>query len=95
MRATRHPVPEDELLGDRGIGYYRIVPEDTGTTSKVDAVSLGLQQAATRFSKVADRCDALSPQLDPQGRLFFDQSLHLQARFMAAAFSRSAGCAEA
>lgn len=95
MRATIEPVPEAELLGDRGIGYYRIVPEDNGTTSKVDAVRLGHQQAAKRFAEVADRCDALSPQLDEQGRLFFDQSLRLQARFLFAASECTAACAEA
>jgi hypothetical protein len=95
MRATIEPVPGAELLGDRGIGYYRIVPEDNGTTSKADAVRLGLQQAAKRFTKIADRCDALSPQLDEQGRGFFDQSLRLQARFLSAAAECTAACAEA
>lgn len=95
MRATIEPVPEADLLGDRGIGYYRIVPEDNGATSKADAVRLGLQQAAKRFAEVADRCDVLSPQLDEQGRVFFDQSLRLQARFLAAASECTAACAEA
>jgi hypothetical protein len=95
MRATIDAVPEAELLGDRGIGYYRIVPEDNGTTSKANAVRLGLQHAAQRFAEVANRCDALSPQLDEQGRLFFDQSLSLQARFLAAASECTAACAEA
>jgi len=95
MRATIEPVPETELLGDRGIGYYRIVPEDTATTSKAEAVRLGHQKATKRFTEVADRCDVLSPQLDEQGRLFFDQSLRLQARFLAAASECTAACAEA
>jgi hypothetical protein len=95
MRATVEPVSDAELLGDRGIGYYRIVPEDNGTTSKADAVRLGNQQAANRFAKIADRCDAMSPQLDEQSRLFFDQSLRLQARFLAAASECTAACAEA
>jgi hypothetical protein len=95
MRASIDPVSDAELLGDRGIGYYRIVPEDNGTTSKADAVRLGNQQSAVRFAEVADRCDALSPQLDEQGRLFFDQSLRLQARFLAAASECAAACAEA
>lgn len=95
MRATIDPVPEAELLGDRGIGYYRIVPEDNGTTSRAAAVLLGHRQAAARFAEVADRCDALSPQLDEQGRLFFDQSLRLQACFLAAASECTAFCAEA
>ena len=95
MRAAIEPVPETELLGDRGIGYYRIVPEDTGTTSKADAVRLGLRQAAKRFAEVADHCDALSPQLNEQSRPFFDQSLRLQPRFLSAASECTATCAKA
>lgn len=95
MRATVNPVPEAELLGDRGIGYYRIVPEDSGAATKVEAVRLGNQQAAARFAEVVNRCDALSPQLDAQGRRFFDQSLRLQARLMAAASECTAACAAA
>lgn len=95
MRATIEPVPEAELLGDRGIGYYRIVPEDNGATSKADAARLGLQKAAERFTHIASRCDALAPQLDTQGHLFFEQSLSLQAHFMAAASACTAACAEA
>lgn len=95
MRATVNPVPEAELLGDRGIGYYRIVPEDSGAATKVEAVRLGNQQAAARFAEVAHRCDTLSPQLDAQDRGFFDQSLRLQARLMAAASECTAACAAA
>ncbi len=95
MRASVNPVPEAELLGDRGIGYYRIVPEDSGAATKVEAVRLGNQQAAARFAEVAHRCDAISPQLDAQGRRFFDQSLRLQARLMAAASECTAACAAA
>lgn len=95
MRATVNPVPDTELLGDRGIGYYRIVPEDSGAATKAEAVRLGNLQAAARFAEVAGRCEALSPQLDAQGRRFFDQSLRLQARFMAAASECTAACAAA
>jgi hypothetical protein len=95
MRATVNPVPEAELLGDRGIGYYRIVPEDSGAATKAEAVRLGNQQAAARFAEVASRCEALSPRLDTPGRRFFDQSLRLQARLMAAASECTAACAAA
>lgn len=95
MRATVNPVPEAELLGDRGIGYYRIVPEDSGVSTRVEAVRLGNQRAAERFAHVATRCDMLSPRLEEQGRLFFDQSLRLQARFMSAASACTSACAHA
>jgi len=95
MRATIEPGPEDELLGDRGIGYYRIVPEDNRTTTKADAVRLGHHAAARRFAAVADQCDARSQPLDAQVVLFFDQSRRLQARFLAAASEWTAACAEA
>jgi hypothetical protein len=95
MRATALEVDEADLLGDRGIGYYRIVPEDSGTSSKADAVLTGNQQAGQRFAEVARRCDALAPSLHAQGTLFFDQSLRLQAHFMAAASACTAACAQA
>ncbi len=95
MRAMAAEVSADELLGDRGIGYYRIVPEDTGAASKVEAVLMGNRQAAERFTQVARRCDELAPQLSAQGLRFFDQSLRMQARFMAAASACTASCAEA
>jgi hypothetical protein len=95
MRATVNPVPESELLGDRGIGYYRIVPEDNSASTRAEAVRIGNQRAAERFAGIANRCDALSARIDGQGRLFFDQSLRLQARFMAAASECTAACAAA
>lgn len=95
MRATVEPVPGEELLGDRGIGYYRIVPEDNAASSRAAAVRLGHQQAAERFAEVARRCEALAPKIDKQGRLFFEQSLCLQARFLSAASACTAACAEA
>lgn len=75
----------DTLLDDRGFGYYRIVPADTGKSTKVDAIIAGNDRAAQQFARVAAQCAELSPQLAPQGRAFFDQSLRLQAAFMAAA----------
>ncbi|TDU66469.1 glycosyl hydrolase family 115 (putative glucuronidase) [Prosthecobacter fusiformis] len=95
MRATLHTSQESELLGDRGIGYYRIVPENCDTTSKVEAVIQCNQQAAERFAQVARRCDDLAPHLGDQGQQFFNQSLRAQARFMAAASACTAACAEA
>lgn len=95
MRATVVETAETDLLGDRGIGYYRIVPEDSGASTKVEAVLNGNQQAVEKFSKVALRCDELALRLDVPGALFFDQSLRMQARFMAAASACTAACAEA
>ena len=71
------------------------MPADNGSTSKVDAVRLGNQQAAAHFAQVADRCAVLAPQLDAPGRLFFEQSLSLQARFLSAASACTVACAEA
>ncbi|MEI7729785.1 MAG: glycosyl hydrolase 115 family protein [Verrucomicrobiota bacterium] len=85
MTAARLGQVSDALLDDRGMGYFRIVPTDNGTTSKLDAVISGNTRAAEQFAVVADQCAALSPQLAPQGRTFFDQSLRVQASFMAAA----------
>lgn len=95
MRATAVEVTEADLLGDRGIGYYRIVPADSAASSKVDAVLTGNRLAAERFAKVTMRSDELAPQLDLQGAPFFVQSLLMQARFMTAASACTAACAEA
>lgn len=95
MRATVHPIDETELLGDRGIGYYRIVPADSGAASKVDALLIGNRNAAEGFAAVARRATALLPQLQPQGAVFFRESLLLQSRFMAAASACTVACAEA
>ena len=96
MRATVHPVPDAELLGDRGIGYYRIVPADTaGASTKVEALRIGLRQAAESFTRIAAECDALAPSLPAQSRAFFDDSLRLQAHLLAAACHCAVACAEA
>lgn len=95
MKAAIEPTSDAELLGDRGIGYYRIVPEDNGATSKVEAVRLGNHHASERFTQIAEQCEALSAKLGDQARLFFDQSLNLQAHFMADASACTSACAEA
>lgn len=69
--------------------------EVNATTSKADAVSLGIQHAAERFARIAERCEALAPKPDDQRQLFFDQSLKLQAHFLAAASACTAVCVEA
>lgn len=84
-----------ELLGDRDIGYYRIVPEDSGVASKREAVLVGCRAAAERFRSVSDRAEALAPRLPLQGRIFFEQGLGRQAAFMAAACRCAAVAAEA
>lgn len=95
MRAADGKVDGKPVLDDRGVGYYRIVPADNGAATEVDAVIAGCATAAERFQSVANRCAALEPRLPAQGRAFFDQSLHLQARFMAAASRCAVAAAQA
>lgn len=85
----------NELLDDRNIGYYRIVPADSGASDRREAVRIGCGTAAARFQSVSDRAAALAPQLPPSGRAFFEQSLGRQAAFMAAACRCAAAAAGA
>ena len=99
------PVTLAVIIGAHGVtGEVRlkVFAEDLSAHRRFNGGALTLKSvrpgnngAIARFAEVADRCDALSPQLDEQGRLFFDQSLRLQARFLAAASECAAACAEA
>lgn len=95
MRAVDGHVDGRPALDDREVGYYRIVPSDSGAATKTDAVIAGCGAAAGRFQQVADRCAALSPRLPAEGRAFFDGSLRMQAAFMAAGCRCAVAAAEA
>lgn len=92
LKATGDPEEEADLLADRVTGYYRIVPQDSGAASRVDAVITGCGVAAARFQAVAEQTTALASQLQGPGRPFLEHGLGRQAAFMAAA-SRSAATA--
>ncbi len=85
LLAARIGYDPENLLGDRGTGFYRITAADSDASSVLDAVIIGSERSAERFARVAEQCDELAPELDAQGRAFFDQTLLRQSAFMAAA----------
>lgn len=95
LKASGSNEESHSLLDDRGSGYYRIVPADSGAATKLEAVVAGCSKAAERFQSVADRCAELSPGLPTAGRAFFDQSLRMQAAFLAAACRCAVASAQA
>jgi hypothetical protein len=77
---------DERVVAVQNASYiWAFVPSDNGAATKLDAVIAGCGKAAERFQGVADQCAALSPRLSSQGRPFSDQSLRMQATFMAAA----------
>ncbi len=95
LRFAGSAAEEEALLGDRDIGYYRIVPADCGAATRIEAVIAGCGASAAKFQAVSDRCAALAPRLPETGRAFFDRGLRRQAAFMAAASRSAVATAEA
>jgi hypothetical protein len=60
---------------DKNGGYFRIVPEDNGATSQIDAILKGTSASITKLRSVAARAE------DPVSPLFIDH-LRTQAQFM-------------
>lgn len=70
---------------------FRIVPEDSGAATTVDAILNGMEKSVTEFQSVADRCDELAPRLPEDKQVFFNDNLRAYARFMEH-LSRSLQC---
>ena len=76
------PLP-DYYMYERVKGrVFRIVPEDNGVSTQVDAILVGMEGAAKRFGDVAARAQALMPQLDESRRTFFYDNLLGYALYM-------------
>ena len=74
--------PFNERRMDSNGGYFRIVPEDNGTKSQVEAVLKGTTASISALKTVVTGADALLPSVAPSGRQFFNDNLRAQARFM-------------
>ncbi len=67
--------PLNETRMDKNGGYFRIVPEDSGATSQIDAILKGTAASIAKLRAVAARAET------PVSPLFNDH-LRTQARFM-------------
>lgn len=77
------PLP-DLYMYERVPGrVFRIVPEDNGVTTQVDAILVGMESSAKKFSDVQRRAEALMPKLESRYQQFFYDNLLAYATFMA------------
>jgi len=67
---------------DKNGGYFRIVPEDCGAASQIEAIVKGTTESISKLASVVARTDAELPSLPPGDREFFNDNLRAQARFM-------------
>lgn len=61
---------------------FRIVPQDNGTRSQVDAILKGTDGSIAKLEKVTHEADVLYTTLDEDNKVFFDDNLRVQAHFM-------------
>ena len=74
----------------RDIGYerlpgrtFRIDLQHLGAANQIDALIAGMQSTIPRFLTVAERCTAISAQLEPDRRVFFNDNLRVYSYTMA------------
>lgn len=76
------PLP-DRYMYERVPGrVFRIVPEDNGVTTQVDAIIVGMEATAKKFGDVKQRAEALMPKLESRYRQFFYDNFLAYATFM-------------
>jgi len=76
------PLP-DSYMYERVPGrVFRIIPEDNGVKSQVDAILVGMEASAKKFSDVKQRAEALIPQLEKRNQQFFYDNFLAYASFM-------------
>ena len=69
-------------FNDRGKGFYRIVPADSGKKNQIDAVIKGTDASIKKLRSVISESHALDKTVAQQGRTFFNDNLRVQASFM-------------
>lgn len=77
---TANPLVDGRL--DPAARYYRIIPEDNGAATQLEAIEKGTAGCIQRFSRVVDGASKLRDTLPPGSRTFFTDNLLVQARFM-------------
>ncbi len=76
------PLP-DRYMYERVPGrVFRIVPEDNGVSTQVDAILVGMKAAAGNFGNVEKRAEAIMQKLESRYRQFFYDNLLAYATFM-------------
>jgi hypothetical protein len=74
--------PLSEARMDKNGGYFRIVAEDSGASSQIEAIVKGTTASISKLTSVVERADAELPSLPAGDREFFNDNLRTQARFM-------------
>lgn len=72
-RAAWVPIPGE---------YLRIVPEDNGADNQLQAIVNGTGASIEKLEKVVARAESLHDTLPAERRVFFNDNLRMQARFM-------------
>jgi len=72
-RAAWVPIPGE---------YFRVEPEDTGTANQLDAIVKGAGESIKKLEQVVAKADSLFEVLPAKHRVFFNDNLRVQARFM-------------
>jgi len=76
------PLP-DLYMYERVPGrVFRIVPEDNGVETQVDALLVGMETSAGKFAKVTERAEQLMPKLEKRYQRFFYNNLLAYSTFM-------------
>jgi len=79
-----NPDPLPERFGyERVPGrVFRVIPEDNGTESQVDAMLKGMSESAEKFAQVTNRCEEIMPKLPVEKQTFFYDNLMAYSSFM-------------
>ena len=72
-RAAWVPIPGE---------YFRIVPEDNEAANQLEAIITGTGASIDKLREVLAKADRLYAALPPSRRVFFNDNLRVQARFM-------------
>jgi hypothetical protein len=62
--------------------YFRIVPDDSGADNQLEAIVNGTESSISKLKQVLETADALYEVLPQDRRVFFNDNLRVQARFM-------------
>lgn len=77
-----NPLP-DRYMYERVPGrVFRIVPEDNGVETQVDALLVGMEASAKKFANVTERAEKLMPKLEKRCQPFFYDNLLAYSTFM-------------
>jgi hypothetical protein len=82
LTKARNLDPLNERTRDAVGRYFRIVPEDSGAKTQIDAILNGTAASIERLTGVVDDADRQLPSIPEPGRVFFNDNLRVQAYFL-------------